>query len=84
MTKRQKTAYEINFSKEYYNDMDLQLMISHIEYVVPDKRGSLGRGAKPLLACSIRHLEEVIEHNKRIARRSKLGNKELAQDLELE
>ena len=55
MTKRQKSAYEIKFSKEYYADMALQLMIKHIEYVVPDKREELGRAKKPLLACSIRY-----------------------------
>ena len=48
MTKRQKTAYEIKFSKEYYDDMALQLMIKHIEYVIPEKIDTLCRGAKPL------------------------------------
>ena len=84
MTKRQKTAYEIKFSKEYYDDMSFQLMIKYIEYVLPDKRDTLGRRAKPLLACSIRYLEEVREHNKRIARRSKPGYKKLAKDLDPE
>ena len=64
--------------------MALQLIISNIEYVVPDKRGSLGRGAKPLLACSIRYLEEVREHNKKVTGRSKPGDKDVAKDLEPE
>ena len=84
MTKRQKTAYEIKFSKEYYDDMALQLMFKHIEYVVPDKRGSLGRGAKPLLACSISYLEKVREHIKKITERSRPGDKDVAKDLEPE
>ena len=45
MTKTQKTGYDKKFSREYYADMALQLMIKHIEYVVPEKRDTLGRRA---------------------------------------
>ena len=64
--------------------MALQLMFKHIEYVVPDKRDTLGRGAKPLLACSISYLEKVREHNKKITERSRPGDKDVAKDLEPE
>ena len=84
MAKKQKTQYVIKLSKGYYDDMALQLMFKHIEYVVPDKREELGRAKKPLLACSIRYLKTVREHNKNITRRSKPGDKNVAKDLEPE